>query len=146
MNWTDLEHDIARDEGLRLRAYRCTAGHLTIGYGHKLTPIEIKSGLTEISAARAGELLHQDIGFALAGCNKIFGRERFDSFSDLRQRALVNMVYQMGTDGVMKFRRMVDSIMHDDWSSAYVHALDSKWAREDSPNRARRVAAMLRKG
>ena len=146
MDWTTLEHEICSDEGLRLRAYKCTAGKLTIGYGHKLTPSEIKAGMTEISAAKAGELLHQDLGFAVAGCNQIFGRERFEGFSDARQRALVNMVYQMGATGVLGFRRMIDSIMHEDWNGASSNALDSKWARLDTPSRAQRVAGMLRRG
>jgi len=143
MNYLQTELDLIRDEGVRLRAYKCTAGHLTIGVGHRLTPREIQSDMTEISLEQAGYLLHQDIGLALAGCYGIFGRERFDSFSEPRQRALVNMAFQMGTDGLNKFRQMVSAIMRSDWQRAKVEALDSKWARSDSPARAQRVAKEL---
>ena len=146
MNYTQTELDLIRDEGVRLRVYRCTAGHLTIGVGHKLTERDVLQGLSEISLEQAGYLLHMDIGIAMNGCASIFGRDRFDGFTEARQRALVNMCFQMGTQGLTKFRKMVDAIMRDDWATAQAEALDSKWARSDSPARAQRVAYMLGRG
>jgi lysozyme len=143
MNYLQCELDLIRDEGVRLRAYKCTAGFLTIGVGHKLTPREIQSDMTEISLEQAGYLLHQDIGLALGGCYGIFGRWHFDGLSEPRQRALVNMCFQLGTAGLAKFKRMVAAIMVNDWQKAKVEALDSKWARSDSPARAQRVAKEL---
>lgn len=144
MNYLQAELDLIRDEGIRLSAYRCTAGHLTIGVGHKLTPREIQADMTTISLEQAGYLLHQDIGLALAGCYGIYGRWMFDGFSEPRQRALVNMCFQLGTQGLANFRRMNAAIMRGDWATAYVEALDSKWARSDSPARAKRVALAIK--
>lgn len=143
MNYLQTELDLIRDEGIRLRAYKCTAGHLTIGVGHKLTPREIQSDMTTISLEQAGYLLHQDIGLALAGCYGIFGRWHFDGLSEPRQRALVNMCFQLGTAGLANFKRMVAAILRGDWAEAHKEALDSKWARSDSPARAQRVAKEL---
>lgn len=144
MNYCQTELDLIRDEGVRLRVYKCTAGHLTIGVGHKLTERELLQGLSEISLEQAGYLLHMDIGIAMNGCASIFGRDRFDSFTEARQRALVNMCFQLGTDGLANFKRMVAAILRGDWGTAYIEALDSKWARSDSPARAKRVALALR--
>lgn len=146
MNYTQTELDLIRDEGIRLRVYRCTAGHPTIGVGHKLTEREILTGLSEISLEQAGHLLHIDIGIALNGCAAIFGRDRFDAFTEPRQRALVNMCFQLGTQGLAGFRRMVAAIMRGDWLTAHREALDSKWATQDSPGRAHRVAEMFLEG
>ena len=146
MNYTQTELDLIRDECVKLRVYRCTAGHLTIGVGHKLTEREVLQGLSEISLEQAGYLLHMDIGIAMNGCASIFGRDRFDGFTEARQRALVNMCFQLGTQGLAKFRKMVDAIMRDDWATAQAEALNSKWARSDSPARAQRVAHMLGRG
>ena len=143
MNYTQMELDLIRDEGIRLRVYRCTAGHLTIGVGHKLTEREVLQGLSETSLEQAGYLLHMDIGIAMNGCASIFGRDRFDSFTEARQRALVNMCFQMGAQGLANFKRMIAAIMSNDWDEAADEALDSKWARSDSPERARRVAKMI---
>lgn len=144
MNYLQTELDLIRDEAVKLRAYRCSNGHLTIGVGHKLTPREINADMTEISLEQAGYLLHQDIGLALAGCYGIFGRWVFDGLSEPRQRALVNMCFQMGTKGLAGFVNMIAAIMRGDWATAYTEALDSKWAKSDSPARAKRVALALR--
>lgn len=146
MNYTQMELDLIRDEGVKLRVYRCSAGHLTIGVGHKLTEREVLQGLSEISLEQAGHLLHMDIGIAMNGCALVFGRDRFDSMLEARQRALVNMCFQMGTLGLSKFQKMIAGVMAGDWATARVEALNSKWAREDSPVRARRVAYMLERG
>lgn len=143
MNYLQMEMDLIRDEAIRLRAYRCSKGHLTIGVGHKLTPREIQADMTTISLEQAGYLLHQDIGLALAGCYGIYGRWAFDGFSEPRQRALVNMCFQMGTAGLANFRKMNAAIMRGDWATAHREALDSKWAKSDSPARAKRVALPL---
>ena len=146
MNYTQMELDLIRDEGIRLQVYRCTAGHLTIGVGHKLTEREVLQGLSETSLEQAGYLLHMDIGIAMNGCASIFGRDRFDSFTEARQRALVNMCFQMGAQGLANFKRMIAAIMSNDWDEAADEALDSKWARSDSPARAQRVAKMFLEG
>ena len=54
MNYTQMELDLIRDEGIRLRTYRCTAGHLTIGVGHKVTPRDRISEGDTISLEAAG--------------------------------------------------------------------------------------------
>ena len=59
---------------------------------------------------------------------------------------LVCMAYQMGTRGLYKFRNMWASIGQQDYDSAAVHMLDSKWARSDSPSRALRMAEMMANG
>lgn len=143
MNYTQVEEDLIRDEGVKLRVYRCTAGHKTIGVGHKLSERELAQGLSEISLEQAGDLLRQDIGTALNACYRIFGRERFDSFSEPRQRALVNMCFQLGAAGLADFKRMNAAIMRGDWATAHKEALNSKWAKSDSPARAKRVALPL---
>ena len=145
MDYHALERKLTREEGVKLVPYRCSAGHWTIGVGHKMSPAEIRD-MRSISVERAGQLLHHDIGLAVAGAIQIFGRERFEAMAEPRQRALVEMVFQLGTAGVAGFVRMVGAIFRDDWDEAADEALDSKWARKDTPYRARRVAEVLRTG
>lgn len=52
---------LKKHEGLRLTAYRCTAGVATIGYGH--TGRDVLPGMT-ITKGQAEELLAQDIDTA----------------------------------------------------------------------------------
>lgn len=148
MDLYKMERELIDDEGWRSRPYKCTAGHWTIGVGHKMNPGELIGRIRDIewSSEKIFQTLEQDIQIATRGCEMIFGRSRFESFSDKRQRALVNMCFQMGTHGLQGFKRMIDAIFNEDWVQAHNEALDSKWARQDSPERAKRVAKMLLEG
>jgi len=78
---------IKKYEGLRLQAYRCPAGVLTIGYGHT-------NGVSEgmsITKEEADWLLSQDIAVAEAAINKYnlaLNQNQFD--------ALVSFVFNVG--------------------------------------------------
>ena len=79
---------IKRFEGLRLEAYRCPRGVLTIGYGHTK---DVTDG-EQITEEQAEELLRVDLRHA----------ERFVSFYciNLKQQqfdALVSFVYNVGS-------------------------------------------------
>jgi len=143
-----LERELIRDEGWRSKPYKCTRGHWTIGVGHKMHPGELVGRIRDIEwdSEKIFKTLEQDIHIAVRGCEMIFGRSRFESFSDTRQRALANMCFQMGAAGLEGFERMIQAIFNEDWTQARIEALDSKWARSDSPARAQRVAKMLLEG
>lgn len=145
MNYTQLELDLIRDEGLRLYPYRCTAGHLTIGVGHKILASDRLAEGDSISLERAGLMLQYDISLAVAHANKTFERWHFESMSDARQRAIVNMIFNLGRDRFAGFKNMIDAIKRCDWEQASTECLDSKYARQVG-KRADRVAYALRTG
>ena len=145
MNFTRMEEDLIRDEGLRLRPYRCSAGHLTIGVGHRIQSTDRIEETGSTSLEVAGYLLTSDISKALGSANSIFGRERFDNMSDARQRAICNMIFNLGEEGFLGFKNMIAAIRADDWQAASRHCLDSKYARQVG-QRAKRIAHQLRSG
>lgn len=155
INFDLLQKDLIRDEGYKRYPYKCTGRDLhrpdkheawTVGVGHKMSPNEIADGLDKPwSKDRIFETLQQDMHLALRGCEQIFGRTRFLSFSEPRQRALANMCFQLGAGGLSGFRRMIAAIYADDWNRAYDEALDSLWAKQ-TPGRALRVAWMILEG
>lgn len=59
---------VKKFEGLRLKAYRCPAGRLTVGYGH--TGNDLK-GDTEITPTQAAHLLRQDLEALLGRLNRL---------------------------------------------------------------------------
>lgn len=133
----DLVEDLKRDEGWRSYAYLDTEGFLTIGYGFL------------IDEKRGGELPRQ-IGetwlliAATKRWNDLVTREPWlIQLPEDVQRALGNMAYQLGVNGVLKFRKMIQALRVGDREEAADEALDSRWA-EQTPNRAKRVAAMIR--
>ena len=81
---------IKQFEGLRLTAYRCSAGVLTIGYGH--TGNDVTAGMT-ITQAQAEELLKNDvkkfeIGVSALTTNIPLTQNQYD--------ALVSFAYNVG--------------------------------------------------
>lgn len=78
-------------EGLRLRAYVCPAGKLTIGYGH--TGSDVTPGLT-ITRERADALLEADLAKALAGVRK---HVRVPLTAQ-QEAALVDFVFNLGAE------------------------------------------------
>lgn len=80
---------IKKYEGLRLQAYRCPAGELTIGYGH--TGQDVKPGMT-INKEMAEWLLKEDLKVREKNINELVK-------VTLRQNqfnALVSFVYNVG--------------------------------------------------
>lgn len=142
MNWTTLEEDLIRDEGLRLREYVCSAGHPTIGVGHKLLPDE---HMDEISLTEAGRLLRLDIQHAIDGLENVFGTRCMDRWSEPRQRALVNMMFNLGETRFRGFKRMIKHVDQCNWALAAEECLDSAYARQVG-SRAERVAKAIREG
>ena len=145
MDYTHMEEDLIRDESLRLRTYRCSKGYLTIGVGHKITPTDrIDEGDT-ISLEAAGLFLSRDIATALGTANTVFGRGRFESMTDARQRAITNMIFNLGSEKFAGFRRMITAIKEHRWDDAELECLDSAYAKQVG-NRAKRVAYQLKTG
>lgn len=130
MNLVDL---IKEDEGLRLKPYRCTAGKLSVGYGRNLEDVGI-------SESEAQFLLFNDVNQCLDQL-----RLRIDYFgqlSEVRQAVLINMAFNLGTNGLLGFKRMFTALEAKRYLAASLEMEDSKWAKQ-VPNRARRLAWMM---
>ena len=67
----------------------------------------------------------------------------FLTLSKQRQDALIEMGFQMGVEGLLRFERMWQAIEAGDFETAYSEALDSRWAKQ-TPKRAIAVAKLLR--
>jgi len=82
-----------------------------------------------------------DVGRAIEQAVGIAGGAAGMQMSEGQRNALIEMVFQLGGAGVRKFGNMVRAIRRLDWPAAHREALDSKWARTDTPGRAKRVSA-----
>jgi lysozyme len=140
MDEKKLRDELIRDEGIRLKAYKCSAGVWTIGVGHTgdITEDDVLCDETEAFA-----LLELDINEAVRHLDEYWPKWR--GLSDARQRALVNMVFNLGIGGVMKFKMMLAALAESRWDDAADAALDSKWA-DQVKGRAQRIATLIREG
>ena len=130
-----IEKMLISDEGLRLKPYRCTAGKLTIGIGRNLDHVGI-------SEAEAKLMLMNDIIKVNAALR---ANQTFNNLDANRQAALTNMAFQLGVNGLMRFRKMWAALARNDCQAAHDEAIDSNWHKQ-TPERAKRVAAILLTG
>ena len=134
-----LIREIEREEGWREHAYQDHLGFWTIGYAFLIDE-------------RKGGGLPKDIADAwleklIADIEESLDREIFwwRTLTEARQRALINMAYQLGVNGLMAFQNMLAALRDADYATAAKEALDSKWAKQ-TPQRARRMAHMIEVG
>lgn len=126
---------IQDEEGCRLKPYRDSKGKLTIGYGTL-----IEDGITRKEA----DYLFEN-RFSEHWC-KAWGYSWFPGLTEARQAVVVSMMYQMGRAGFNTFIKFRAALSEGKYNLAAEEMLDSKWAREDSPERAERAADMMRSG
>ena len=130
-----LRESLKRDEGLRLKPYTDSTGHLTIGWGYNLTngiPLEIAERLLDIKMNEAVADVASYLPWSLA-------------LSEPRRDVLANMVYNLGIHGLLGFHRALAAMHAGDFEAAATEMLDSQWAQQVGP-RAHRLAAQMRTG
>lgn len=138
-----VDMDIRRDEGFRSSAYAdpITGGApWTIGFG--CTGPEIRPGVTWTLAQATAEQTRrrQEIEAALD-----HALSWWRNLNDERQDVLVNMAYNMGVQGLLKFDHMLEACEGEDYAEAAAHMLESKWATQVS-SRAKRLAKQMLTG
>jgi lysozyme len=129
-----LFEQIARHEGLRLVPYRCAAGKLTIGYGRNLDDRGIRE-------EEARVMLSNDIAEVRAAL-----RSRLPWFATAHsavQDVLINMGINLGTAGLLNFKRTLAYLSAEQYKAAADEMLDSLWAKQ-VPTRAKELSDMIR--
>ena len=136
-----LRAELERDEGDKRRPYRCPAGHLTAGIGHNLDAHELSDAVIEM-------WFTEDLAEAEATLDGWLRDWR--ELDDARQRALLNMAFNLGATRLAGFKRLKSCLVGylatrtESWlGHAADEMLASKWAQQVGP-RADRLAALMR--
>ena len=136
----ELITDLKQDEGWEPSAYKDHLGFWTIGWGFLID--KRRGGVLPESIAEAW-LLHA----VVVRWNQLLNLHPWlQSQPDDVQRALGNMAYQLGVAGVGQFKNMLAALEAGDQQLAAREALDSTWAHKQTPERANRVAILIRGG
>lgn len=131
-----MRKELIDDEGLRLSAYKDSLGYLTIGVGHLID--ERKKGKLPLQIALA--LLDYDVATALADVSQLPCYPKLDT--DERRRALVNMRFQLGDEGLRSFKTFLSLLEQGKYKEAGEDLKGTKWFKE-VPARASRIIKML---
>lgn len=132
-----LMNRIKEHEGYRLDPYTDTLGFLTGGYGHKILDGE------EVPTDKEGwdKLFEQD--FNRAWDNMLQFCEVFElSIKNEAKCILCEMIFQMGYSGVTKFKKMINALKEEQYETASIEMLDSRWANQ-TPNRAKALSDLM---
>lgn len=135
MSFPELEAQLKRQEGLRLKVYKCTAGYNTVGYGRNLDT----RGISETEALAMLQSDIDDVEQKLEDAGLLKG------LNDARACVLINMCFQMGISGLMRFKRTLQLIKDGLYEEAANEMLDSRWAMQ-TPSRARELSDQMRTG
>jgi lysozyme len=135
-----LIESIKKHEGLQLKVYTCPAGYLTIGYGRNLET----NGITQLEAE---DLLYNDLLkiYNILNINLELISIDFDKLPLHVQNVLLEMSYQMGVEGVLKFKKTLEYIRKKDFKRASDEMLLSTWYKQ-TPNRALNLSKIMKGG
>jgi len=131
-----LRTELIRDEDLVLTPYQDSVGVWTVGVGHNLQAKPITHDTAMV-------MLEHDIRDSEESLDRI--SETWRTLDGVRQRVLLNMVFNLGEDGLRGFRNMWSAVDAADYEQAAHEMLDSRWAVQVGV-RATRLADMMRTG
>lgn len=135
MNETRLRASLELHEGISLKPYTDTTGHLSIGIG-----INLDDGIT---IQEAYMLLDSRISTAQKELDRY--RPGWQRHNDVRQNVLIEMQFNLGAPRLGMFRKMWATLDKQDYNAAAREMLDSKWAGQVG-ERAVKLAVMMRTG
>ena len=136
MDIEQTKEAVKKEEGYRLETYKCTEGHLTGGYGHKMLEGEVPP------TDHAGwlKIFERDFARAMTGAEDLL--MLCPNIHETARHIVVEMVYQMGSYGVSRFKKFLQALQDSDYKEASVQMLDSRWAKQ-TPNRANRMSERM---
>ena len=131
----DVYELIKRHEGLRLKPYRDTEGHLTIGYGRALN-------IVGISIDEAEAMLHRDVADVVTKLGRF---PWFPYLGEVRGAVLIDMTFNLGWLKLLGFVHFLDAIERGDFETAAAEMLESEWAQQVGV-RAKELSTMMKTG
>ena len=126
---------IVMNEGYRQHVYKDSMGIPTIGIGFNLEEGFTKEESMLILRLRLSKLITEL-------CDRV---PVFTDLSQIRKIVLLDMAYNLGVPGLLKFRKMLAALCERDYQLAAKEMLDSRYASQVK-GRAQRNALMMETG
>ncbi len=136
----NLAKQLTIDEGVEPQIYKDSLGLWTIGIGRLVDPSVPGSGLRPDEIQY---LFNNDLEDRIEKLAKEI--PWFLELDEARQGALLNMSFQMGVTGFLKFKKTLALVREGRYTEAATAMLQSKWAKQ-TPKRAARLAKQILTG
>ena len=139
MDIETLKDHIKKEEGFRNKVYLDHLGNRTIGYGHLCLPNEKWDDDKIYDSKELNKIFEYDFNIACNDAEKLIAKNSIhpDAFC-----VLIDMCFNMGSPRVSRFKKMLGALETQDYKTAAMEMLDSKWATQ-VPNRARRLSEIM---
>ena len=123
---------IKLNEGCKLEVYTCPAGYKTFGYGTNLESLDdedIKKYNNLIADASLKELALEWLEREIINCKQALNTQKWftDDLSCFQQAIILDLAYNIGVAGVLKFKKMIEAIKQRNYGIACEEMLDSRY-------------------
>ena len=128
----ELRARVQDHEGLRTSVYLDSLGKKTVGIGHLVRHFEeerFAEGV-EIPMEEILEIFEMDLNRAAAGADMLIEGNVGHDLPQPVSEVILEMVYQLGTNGVRKFSNMWKAMREKRWKDAATEMKDSRWHKQ----------------
>ena len=137
-----LLESVKKHEGYRNKVYLDTLGKRTVGVGH-LCVEDFWEDDKEYEEKFLMTILEHDLQTAIKGAKELMEDHGCADIDEQAEEILIEMVFQLGKNGVSKFRNMWKALAEKNYIGASYEMLDSRWAKQ-TPNRAKAMAKTMK--
>ena len=140
MNYEKLIESVKKHEGFRDHVYLDSLSKRTVGYGHLCVEDHWEDG-KKYDKEYLEDILEKDLQGAIDQTHDMCKDLKI---SDDAKTVICEQIFQLGSAGVQKFRKMWESLKEDppNYFEAHVQMLDSRWAKQ-TPARAHEMAEQM---
>ena len=131
MDINKLREQLKIDEGVKYEVYDDHLGYKTFGIGHLITTKDEEYGAiigTIVSEKRVNAVFDTDVNTYIDEAKKVFGN--LEEMPQEAQQVIVNMCFNMGAPRLSQFKKFIRAIHDEEWATASIEMLDSKWANQ----------------
>ena len=142
MNMDRLLESVKKHEGYRNKVYLDTLGKRTVGVGH-LCVEDFWEDDKEYEEKFLMTILEHDLQTAIKGAKELMEDHGCADIDEQAEEILIEMVFQLGKNGVSKFKNMWKALEEKNYIGASYEMLDSRWSKQ-TPNRAKAMAKTMK--
>ena len=141
MNYDKLIESVKKHEGFRDTVYLDTLSKRTVGFGHLCVEDHWEDG-KKYDKEYLEDILEKDLQSAIDQTEDMC---KDLTITDDAKSIICEMIYQLGGNGVSKFKNMWKALREDppNYFEAHVQMLDSRWYKQ-TPNRAGEMAEHMK--
>ena len=127
MNYLSLKLRIKKNEGFSRPPYKDQLDNYTIGYGHLIIRKEITLFKKKLAKSFFQNLFENDFKTAVEDYKKHFNKF---SFSQNIKELIIEMIFQMGIQNVLTFKKTLRYIKKNNKFLASLEMIDSAWYKQ----------------